>query len=85
MMEDLNFITQLEGTLKAAIHLIPCNDDRTDWQMDIKLFYDGGPAGETSFNLQGYSEEEACDLVKNLSKNEYLMKEIDEYLWGESG
>ena len=83
-MQEFNFITQLEGTLKAVINLIPSNEDRTNWLMAIRLFYDGGPAGETSFTLEGYSEEEACELVKNLNKNEFLMKEIDEYLWGES-
>ncbi len=83
-MPEFTMITLLEGKLKAAVSLDAYEHDRSQWLMKIKLFYDGLPAGETSFNLNGYTEQDAHELVKNLSKNDFIMKEIDEYLWGES-
>ena len=52
--------------------------------MNVKLFYDGEAAGTTSFTLQGYNQEEVENIAKNFKENAYLMKEIDEFLWGES-
>lgn len=83
-MQELNYITPLEGNLKAHISLESHETNAGYWFMKVQLFYDGEPAGTTSFNLHGYNQEEAENVAKNLSSNAYLMKEIDEYLWGES-
>ncbi|MDP2608286.1 MULTISPECIES: hypothetical protein [unclassified Oceanobacter] len=78
-----HYLLQLEGKLRAAVELRPTR--LTDnWLLLVHLFYDGDTAGTTSFNLHGYSREEAEALAANLQDNAYLMKEIDEYLWGES-
>lgn len=81
-MESLNLIARLEGKLKAAINLEPLAADT--WKLSLKLVYDGEPAGNLSFNLNGYGEEEARDIARNISSNPFLMREIDEFLWGES-
>lgn len=81
-MEELDLITQLEGKLKAAINLQPLATD--SWRLSLKLVYDGHPAGSLSFDLNGYGEGEAREIARNVSSNAYLMREIDEYLWGES-
>ncbi|MEM0912618.1 MAG: hypothetical protein AAGJ37_16715 [Pseudomonadota bacterium] len=52
--------------------------------MKIHLFYKGESAGMTSFTLNGYTEDEAEQVAKNISSHATLMKEIDDYLWGES-
>ncbi|SMF28483.1 hypothetical protein SAMN02745866_01833 [Alteromonadaceae bacterium Bs31] len=52
--------------------------------MRVQLYYQNEPAGVTTFNLHGYTRSEAEDVARNVHKNAYLMKEIDEYLWGES-
>ena len=54
------------------------------WRMLVRLYYDNEPAGTTSFNLQGYSREEAEHLARHLGENAFVMREIDEFLWGES-
>lgn len=77
------FIQRLEGQLTAMIELHPTDKD-SQWLLVIKLNYDGSEAGKTSFNLHGYTEEEATNVARNISNNPYIMKEIDEYLWGES-
>ncbi len=78
-----HYISLLEGKLKAAIELRPTADETT-WLLLLRLDFDGEPAGTTSFNLHGYSREEAEQVAANISDNPYLMKEIDEFLWGES-
>ncbi|MYM62289.1 hypothetical protein GSF27_02855 [Pseudomaricurvus sp. HS19] len=80
--EDFFMITTLEGKLKAAVDLSKPNDEF--WLLKIKLVYDGEPAGELSFNLNGYDHAEAEAVARNIHSNDYLMREIDEYLWGES-
>jgi len=87
--EDFHYITQLERNLKAAVQLRPAGFDAQTselqhWRLEITLFYDGNPAGKTSFNLHGFSRDEAEYVARNIRDNAYVMKEIDEYLWGES-
>ncbi|GAB1257729.1 hypothetical protein [Aurantivibrio plasticivorans] len=81
-IEPVSLITALENRLKAAINLTAMSDD--GWLLSLKLMYDGEPAGELSFNLHGYSEDEALQIAKDVKNNHFLMREIDEYLWGES-
>lgn len=83
-MEVLNLITRLEGKLKAYLSLSALPPDVDAWQLEVRLFYDGGPAGATSFNLRGYSQEEAEAIAKGFRHNQFMMQEIDQLLWGES-
>lgn len=77
-------ITHLEGDLKATATVVPLENFINEWRLELLLFYRGEPAGQTSFNLHGYTEEEAHDVVRNIRNNDFLLREIDEYLWGES-
>lgn len=81
-MSGLDLITHLEGRLRAAINL--SQREREGWLLTIRLLYDGQPAGTLSFNLDGYSAEEAETLARNIPRSQALMREIDEHLWGES-
>lgn len=81
-MESLDLIVQLEGKLRAAIHLQPVA--RQIWELSLMLVYDGKPAGNLSFNLNGYDQQEAQEIARSVPDNAFLMREIDEYLWGES-
>jgi hypothetical protein len=83
-MNNFDLITHLENHLRAYISLRPLEAPPDSWSMRVRLFYDGEPAGATSFLLRGYNREEAENIARNLRSNSYLMKEIDEFLWGES-
>lgn len=83
-MSSLDLIAQLEPRLSAYLRLSPIRDSDQDWLLQVQLFYDSKPAGNTNFNLIGHSAEEAESVARNLKHNAYLMREIDEYLWGES-
>jgi hypothetical protein len=77
-----HFILVLERRLRAVVSL---SEQRQDvWLLAVDLFYEEKPVGKTSFNLNGYTEDEAVDVARNLGSNSYLMKEIDDFLWGES-
>lgn len=82
MVESLDLIAQLEGKLKAAVNLKLCAEN--SWKLSLKLMYDGELAGTMSFNLEGYDAEEAQEIAQNIPNNAFMMREIDEYLWGES-
>lgn len=81
-MDSLDLIAQLEGKLKAAINVQREAEDC--WKISLRLVYDGHPAGTVSFNLNGYNAQEAREIAQNIPDNAYIMREIDEYLWGES-
>lgn len=83
-MDVLNLITQLERNLKAYLRLFADPRAGDAWRLEVQLFYNGEPAGTTSFNLHGYSQEEAEEIARNIRRNDYLMHEIDQFLWGES-
>jgi len=79
---ELDLITTLEGRLKAAINLSRRGEQ--SWLLSLQLFYDGHPAGNLSFNLDGYSAHEAESVARTIPQHPALMREIDEHLWGES-
>lgn len=83
-MDVFNLITQLERKLKACLSLSAAPHGADAWLLEVQLFYDGAPAGTTTFNLQGYTQEEAEAIARDIRNNEFLMQEIDQFLWGES-
>lgn len=83
-MDTLNLITPLEGNLKAAVQLSPLPQPPDHWSLDVTLYYDGELAGKTGFILRGYSREDAEKVARTIKSNAFLMKEIDDFLWGES-
>ncbi|WP_244542093.1 hypothetical protein [Azotobacter beijerinckii] len=83
-MEVFNLIVPLERKLKAYLRLLP-EPHRTDtWLLEVRLFYEAEPAGRTSFTLNGYTQEEAEAVARNIRSNAYMMQEIDQYLWSEN-
>jgi hypothetical protein len=83
-MDSFNVIAQLEGKLKAFVSLRPHEHAIKCWNMDVQLYYEGDHAGNKRFTLHGYDLAEAEHLARNIKSDAYLMREIDEYLWGES-
>lgn len=83
-MDVLNLITQLEGKLKACLSLSAAPQGADAWNLEVRLFYDGAPAGTATFDLHGYSQSEAEAIVRDFRCNAFLMQEIDQLLWGES-
>lgn len=82
-MSTQHYICKLEGALNAAVELFNQTTDTSQWQLSIKLFHNNVPVGSTQFTLNGYSKTEAEDIAKNIRTNPFIMREIDEYLWGE--
>ena len=82
MEEVLNLIIPLERSLKAYLRLSPAPGE-DNWLLAVQLYHEGHPVGRTSFNLHGYTQEEAEDTARNIRSNEYLMMEIDHFLWSE--
>lgn len=82
-MESYHLIRHLEGKLQAVMELQPA-DPVDHWLLLLKLIYDGEPAGELSFNLHNYTEAEARDLAHNITQHGFIMREIDDLLFGDS-
>ena len=83
-MDTFNMISLLEEKLKAFVSLKPREHEVDCWTMNVQLYYEGEHAGSTRFTLRGYNQQEAEDVARNIKSDAYLMREIDEYLWGES-
>ena len=81
-MDVLDLIVSLERTLKAHVRLRPAAGV-DHWLLEVHLYHEGTSVGRTSFNLQGYTREEAEYTARHIRTNEYLMQEIDHFLWSE--
>lgn len=79
--EVLNLIVPLGDKRKAYLRLLPDLHTSEAWRLDVRLYYQGARAGNTSFTLQGYSQDEAETIARNIRSNSYLMNGIDEFLW----
>ncbi|WP_114418285.1 hypothetical protein [Marinospirillum perlucidum] len=82
-MQNYHLITPLEGDLSAVIELLP-RETETHWLLDVKILHSGEPVADISFNLDGHTQEEALELAHNLPKHGYIMREIDDLLFGDS-
>lgn len=82
-MDVLDLITPLEGKLKACLSLSPTPHSTDAWQLQVRLFYDGAPAGTTTFTLHGHTRDEAEAITRGIRHNSFMMQEIDQMLWGE--
>ena len=78
---ELNRIIQLEDELLALASLFH-NSMTGDRILKIELSYQSHFVGTKSFTLQEFSFEEAEELICELPKNQYIMREIDEFLAG---
>ena len=52
------------------------------YRMRLTLFYQCQSLGRLDFTLSGYGEPDVATLAQNIQSNEFLMREIDEYLSG---
>ncbi len=77
-------ITRLEDKLKAVTILKSESQEDSNWELVVKLFYEQQPVGVISFTLRGYCLEEAEYMAGHIKDHPHLMREIDEFLWGES-
>ena len=77
-------ITRLEDKLKAVTTLKAEPQEEGSWELVVKLFYEQQPVGAISFTLRGYRLEEAEHMAAHIKDHPYLMREIDEFLWGDS-
>ncbi len=80
----LDLIVQLERKLKAYVRLLPVPHRANTWLLEVQLYYEQAPAGRTSFTLQGYSQAEAENIAQEIRHNDFLMQEIDQFLWSEN-
>lgn len=48
----------------------------------LKVFWEGEEATMLSFNLINYDYDDLIYTAKNIGKNEYILREVDEYLSG---
>ncbi len=80
----LDLIVQLEAKLKASVRLLPVPHRADTWLLEVRLYYEGRASGRTSFTLQGYSQAEAEAVARDIRNNDFLMQEIDQFLWSEN-
>ncbi len=78
------FICRLDDSLRATVALQPHQTEVDCWVLTLQLFYQLHPAGETSFTLRGYSEQEAIALARDIGASPFIRNEIDQFLWSDS-
>ncbi|WP_036233489.1 hypothetical protein [Marinobacterium litorale] len=79
----LSFMNAVDSHLRVISELQLATQAHHVIRLRLKLFYDNEPAGILSFDLNGYSPAEAVSVARNIGANQYIMREIDEYLCGD--
>ncbi len=83
-IEGMSFVNIL-GTHLRAIAEFSRSEDGGAILLKIRLFYDNDPVGMLPFSLHNYTEQECLELAQNIADNQFLLREIDEYLSGDGG
>lgn len=79
----LNFINVVDTHLRVVSRLQLATEAHHTIRLHLSLFYDNHPAGSLSFDLNGFSPAEAVALARDIKSNQYILREIDEYLCGD--
>lgn len=83
MRQAMDFICPLESGLKLIAHLRALDESGRCWVLDGEIFDTSVKVGSVSFTLSDYSLSEAETIARNIAKNPFMMRVIDEELWGE--
>ncbi len=79
----LSFINVIDGKLRVVSQLQLATRVGQAIQLRLSLFYDNDPMGVMSFDLHQYSPSEGVALARDIASNQFIMREIDEYLCGD--
>lgn len=79
----LNFINMVDAHLRVVSRLQLATEPHHTIRLHLSLFYDTHPSGALSFDLNGFSPAEGVALARDIKSNQYILREIDEYLCGD--
>ncbi len=81
-MDNISFINKIDSQLRVMSELHEgCIDGQ--YRLQLTLFYHNENIGKLEFLLTEYSKHAAMMVAKNIKDNEFIMREIDEYLCGD--
>lgn len=81
-MEISSFINKIDRQLRVMSEVHNgCEDGQ--YHLHLTLFYNNDNMGKLDYKFTGYHEEDLIRIAKNIKANEFLMREIDDFLCGE--
>lgn len=81
-MEPIRHISKIDRQLRVLSEVWQGKMDN-QYLLRLTLMYQDHNMGRLDFTLNGYGEPDVANLAQNIQSNDYLMREIDDYLSGE--
>ncbi|HMW49613.1 MAG TPA: hypothetical protein PKD17_17075 [Cellvibrionaceae bacterium] len=81
-MEPIRHISKIDRQLRVLSEVWEGKMDK-QYLLRLTLMYQDHNMGRLDFTLNGYGEPDVANLAQNIQSNDYLMREIDDYLSGE--
>jgi len=83
-LSSLRFMYKLDSHihLVSSVTVSAANSISERITLQVNIFYDGDPIDDLSFDLKNYTYEEIINIAGNLTKNEFILYEIDNLLSG---
>ncbi len=81
-MEPIRHISKIDRQLRVLSEVWRGKMDN-QYLLRLTLMYQDHNMGRLDFTLNGYGEPDVANLAQNIQSNDYLMREIDDYLSGE--
>lgn len=83
-----NFLNKIDDHLTIISEIrVP---DKSVWNgkdelvfLHLNVYYDGEKMTTLCFNLMNYDYEDIVNTAKNIKSNEFLLREVDDYLSGD--
>lgn len=84
-LSSLHFINKIDTHLRSvsSVRIVPGSDNSIERViLFLEIFYDNDKVDTLSFDLHNHAYEDIIQVVQNISSNEFILQEIDNFLSG---
>ena len=83
-LSSQHFINRIDDHLRtvSSIKIVDTADNTTRVILFLEIFYDNHKIDTMSFDLHDHNYEDIVDVARNISTNEFILQEIDNFLSG---
>jgi hypothetical protein len=85
-LSSLHFISQIDRSLKAvsSVKIVDAGHGQPQRVLlRLELFFQDDAVDTLSFDLHHYTYDEIIELARDIKSNEFILREIDQYLAGD--
>ena len=83
-LSSQHFINRIDDHLRtvSSIKIVETKDNTTRVILFLEIFYNNDKVDTLSFDLHDHNYEDIIEVARNISTNEFILQEIDNFLSG---